>query len=205
MQNGNKVEFWVKNPGDKPSKKSLKLKRLAIDDESRKAFEEFAVRADRIGFMFYVLRLSKELREMKLSGIHDFLDRIGNFGDLPFIEQVKYLAYIYLKTTGASRFRPKNINECFESVHLSKPTNTHAIISRLVDKRVFIRKGDGYAIHRTHFKRLESEFVGGKPKRRVSKTLRSLLPKIADDNENKGSDHGNIIIINKLSTLQGLF
>ncbi|MFH1840162.1 MAG: hypothetical protein ABH849_03360 [Nanoarchaeota archaeon] len=117
--------------------------------------------------------------------IEEFLDKIEDFESLPFIEQIKYMAYIYVKTTKDSIFTPKNIIEFFEIAHLHQPTNMSDLFRKLSDKKkkVFVSFKGGYMLSRKTFKEIDSEFGVGIKKRKTSKTFKDLLNKIKDKNE----------------------
>ena len=117
--------------------------------------------------------------------ISELLDKKPDFCSLSFFEQVKYMAYIYVKTNGDSIFTPKNISDSFDLVHLSKPVNISDTFNKLVKKNVFIPQQNGYVLHRDHHVNLESEFSIDKPKIKMSKALRDLVPKINDENKKK--------------------
>jgi len=62
---GKEVTLWVKSGDSRPQPKSVRVKHL--EEEDIEAFEEIAVRADRIGFMFYSLEPSKKLEKKYFS------------------------------------------------------------------------------------------------------------------------------------------
>lgn len=93
--------------------------------------------------------------------IDEYINQIENFCKLPFTDQVKYLAYCYVKNTKVELFTPKNIKTFFELGNLKVPKNIPDIFNKLSDKKnpVFLKRGLNYTFHRDVFKELESQFT----------------------------------------------
>ena len=108
---------------------------------------------------------------------------MGDFCSLSKTEQVKHMAYIYVKVYGDEVFTAKNIDKYFVLSHLQAPTNTYQHFKELLIDNVFIKYKYGYVFQRDAFRNLEKEFSESKPKRKISKTLRGLLSKIKDKNK----------------------
>ena len=99
--------------------------------------------------------------------IDEYINQIENFCELPFTDQVKYLAYCYVKNTRDELFTPKNIKTFFELGNLKEPRNIPDIFNKLSDKKnpVFLKRGSNYIFHRDTFKELENQFTKQHKKR----------------------------------------
>jgi hypothetical protein len=124
--------------------------------------------------------------------INEYIDKIEGFADLPFTEQTKYLAYCYVKSTKDDLFTPSNIGNFFELASLDKPKNISDIFQKLSNRKkgnkIFLKrdaKRNLYSFERTVFKQLETELSGESPARKISTTLRKLVPKIHDKQESE--------------------
>ena len=119
--------------------------------------------------------------------IDEYIDKIEGFSKKPFVDQTKYLAYCYVKSTKDKLFSPKNISDFFEIADLQKPKNISDIFLKLSDPKrknqIFIKKGDVYSFERTAFNEIETEFGKEGPSRKISATLRKLVSKIIDKQE----------------------
>ena len=113
--------------------------------------------------------------------IGEYLDRKLDFGQLQLIDQVLYMAYFYVKTSKDAIFTSSNITECFDLAQMHYPTNIPARLKELSKKKKIIPKPNGYSFQREVFKKLEDEFGSSKPKKQVSHNLKTLLPKISDE------------------------
>lgn len=89
--------------------------------------------------------------------INNFLDRKLDFSSLSFIEQVKYMAYFYTRSTDDSVFTPQNIASFFDLAKLNKPKNISDILSK--NKKIFIQYKNGYVLNRDEIKILDREFI----------------------------------------------
>ena len=117
--------------------------------------------------------------------LSDFIDRKEGFSSLDLIEQVKYLAYFYVKLTNDPIFTTRNVKDYFNLADLPQPSNVTDLCNKLVGKRVFVATDKGYKLHRETYRELRNEFSANKPKKRASKKLRDLLPKVKlDENRN---------------------
>ncbi|MDD5473842.1 MAG: hypothetical protein PHU34_06800 [Candidatus Methanoperedens sp.] len=90
--------------------------------------------------------------------ISDFIDKKPNFSSLSQAEQVKYLAYFYIKTTNDEIFTPQNVKTYFELANLPKPKNIPDVFKKLKEKNIFISSQNGYILHRDALKELDKEF-----------------------------------------------
>ncbi|MCW8965768.1 MAG: hypothetical protein OQK82_03645 [Candidatus Pacearchaeota archaeon] len=124
--------------------------------------------------------------------INEYIDKIEGFVSLPFTEQTKYLAYCYVKSTKDEFFTPSNIIGFFELASLDKPKNINDIFQKLSNRRkghkIFLKKDakrNFYSFERTVFKQLEEELGGESPARKISATLRKLIPKVQDKQESE--------------------
>lgn len=117
--------------------------------------------------------------------IDEFLDKKEDFDKLSFTEQIKYLAYFYIKVTKDPIFTTRNINDLFDLAQINRPSNIPDLFNQLVKRKIFIKKKNGHVFHRTEFKSLDKEFSGNLPKKQVSKSLRNLVPKIKDSHKKK--------------------
>lgn len=111
-----------------------------------------------------------------------------DFSQLGFGEQVKYIAFFYLKLNKKDIFYPKDLSETFELAHLPRPKNISQYIRLLVRNKVFIPKGDGYALHRDTDSKMEKEFNQHMPAVKFSHALRAISNKIADSDEKEFLD-----------------
>lgn len=112
--------------------------------------------------------------------LEDFVDKKVDFSKMPQTEQVKYIAFFYMKSSDNTIFTPKNIADSFDFVSLKKPGNIHDVFIKLVKKGVFLPRKVGYVFHRDIMSNLEAEFQMSKPMKIVSKTLRDFLGKTKD-------------------------
>lgn len=110
-----------------------------------------------------------------------YIDKVDGFDSLSYTEQVKYLGYFFVKSYNDPIFTPKNIKDFFDLAHLPQPKNVADICSNLAGKKVFLPTKYGYKFHRSVFQQLEDEFSTEKPKKKISKKLRDLIPKISKD------------------------
>lgn len=117
--------------------------------------------------------------------IHEYIDKIENFDKLPFTEQVKYLAYCYVKNTKDELFTPRNIKDFFELANLQEPANVNDIFIKLCDRKnpIFLKRSSNFTFQRSAFNKIEEEFSISKPKQITSANLRMLLKKIKNDDE----------------------
>lgn len=115
--------------------------------------------------------------------ISEYIDKIENFCSLSKLEQIKYMAYIYTKSTNDSIFTQKNIDRYFELAHLPKPSNIPLCFGNLVRNEIFIPFKNGYILHRNVAQELDIKFSENTIKKKTSDTLRSLLIKINNENE----------------------
>lgn len=90
--------------------------------------------------------------------ISDFIDKKPNFSSLSQAEQVKYLAYCYIKYTKDEIFTTQNIKTYFELANLPPPKNISDVFKKLKEKNVFIPFQNGYILHRDVLKELDNEF-----------------------------------------------
>lgn len=89
--------------------------------------------------------------------IEQFMDRKEGFDNLRFIEQIKYLAYFYIKSTGKTTFSPSDIGRVLRLVSLQSPKNVSDMCLKLYHKGIFVRD-TGFGINHKIFKDLEKEF-----------------------------------------------
>jgi len=117
--------------------------------------------------------------------VHKYIDKIDNFEQLPFTDQVKYLAYCFLKTKEENFFTPKNITNIFRRAHLKEPSNINDLFKKLSDREqpIFLKRGKNYIFQRTVFKKMEEEFSTSKSKQKISLSLRKLITKINSKEE----------------------
>lgn len=115
--------------------------------------------------------------------ISDYLDKKQDFCSMSYIEQVKYMAYFFVKISEDQVFQSKNISHFFYLARIDKPANVSNMFTILKKRKVFIPVKGGYFFHRDEFRLLEEEFSKNKPKVKISKTLRSLLQKMKDENK----------------------
>jgi len=94
--------------------------------------------------------------------ISKFLDKKPGFSDLSFMEQVKYMAYFFVKVKKDTIFTPKNIDLFFKLASLPKPKNISDMFNKLVKKDVFVPSQNGFVFHREEFRKLEEEFSESK-------------------------------------------
>jgi len=117
--------------------------------------------------------------------VSDLIERKDQFSSMDYIEQVKYLAYFFIKLTKDTVFTARNIKDYFDLADLPHPANVADLCNKLAQKQVFLISGKGYKFHRDAYQELENEFSQDKPKAKASKKLRDLLPKVAlVDNRN---------------------
>ena len=112
--------------------------------------------------------------------LEDYIDSVEGFENLSQREQVKLISFFYITVSEEETFRTLDIKMSFEKNNLSVPTNVSRELSQLVNSKpqILIKKGKDFAFHRIAKQHLEAEFIGQKHKVKLSKTLRSLLPKI---------------------------
>lgn len=113
--------------------------------------------------------------------LSEYIDKIDRFDSLSYTEQVKYLGYFFVKLYNGHIFTPKNIKDFFDLAHLPQPKNVADICNNFVKKKVFLPTNQGYKFHRSVFQQLENEFSTEKPKKKISKKLRDLIPKISKE------------------------
>lgn len=103
--------------------------------------------------------------------INEYVDKIANFSDLPFMEQTKYLAFCYVKSNNDELFTPKNIKDFFELANLKKPININDIFKKLSEQKkpIFLKRGANYTFQRNAFKEIEEELSGSQTKEKVLK------------------------------------
>jgi len=116
--------------------------------------------------------------------LNEFLERKSNISEIGFIHQVEYLAYFYTKITRDSIFTYENVKTYFEWAQLPEPKNIPDMFNKLKAKGIFLPNKNGFVLNREEIKRLDQEFSQNKPKIQAAKSLRDLLPKIANTNEN---------------------
>ncbi len=90
--------------------------------------------------------------------ISEFIDKKPTFSSLPQTEQVKYLAYFYIKSTNDEIFTTQNVKTYFELANLPIPKNVSDIFNKLKTKNIFIPFKNGYVLHRDILKELNNEF-----------------------------------------------
>lgn len=89
--------------------------------------------------------------------IEIFIDMKEGFEDLSFTEQIKYLAYFYVKSAGKKDFTPNDIKRILDMVSLPPPQNIQDLFNKLYSKGTFV-KNKAFSINRKAFKELEKEF-----------------------------------------------
>ena len=117
--------------------------------------------------------------------INDFLDKKENFSKLSFIDQVKYMAYFFTRINEDPFFIPKNIEHLFRLASIPKPANIADMFNKLKAKKIFLPAEVGFQFNRDELAKLDHEFPRSLQKKKVSKTLRDLVPKVKDSNKKK--------------------
>ncbi len=98
------------------------------------------------------------MKEITLKNrIETFIDMKEGFEDLSFMEQIKYLAYFYVKSTENREFTPNNIKQVLEMVSLPLPKNIQDLFNKLRNKKVFV-KNKAFSINRKIYRGIEKEF-----------------------------------------------
>lgn len=97
--------------------------------------------------------------------ISEFIDKKPTFSSLPQTEQVKYLAYFYIKSTNDEIFTPLNVKNYFQLASLPQPKNLSDVFNKLKIRNIFIPFKDGYMFHRDVLKELDTEF--SKPEKEI--------------------------------------
>jgi len=117
--------------------------------------------------------------------ISDYLDKKPNFDTLYHYQQVKYIAYFWVKIYKDEIFTKKNISDLFDLAYLSKPRNLNREFKKLVDRKEILVRDNSYIFERSTYKELETEFSATLPNKKVTRTLRDLLPKIIGKSNQK--------------------
>lgn len=94
---------------------------------------------------------------MKLK-ISKFIDNIPDFSVISQAEQVKCLAYCYIKLENKDIFTKENIKTYFELANSPPPTNIHNVFTKLRRDKVFIHVEAGDRLNRDIIKELDNDF-----------------------------------------------
>jgi hypothetical protein len=128
-------------------------------------------------------RKSKNKADFMEVQLSDVLDRKPEFSKLSQIDQVKYMAYFFIKIKKDPIFTPKNIKDFFDLASLPHPSNIHACFNELRKRDILIQNKNGYKLHRDIKRKLKEEFSTSKQDKKVSKTLRAHLKKVIEPNQ----------------------
>lgn len=126
--------------------------------------------------------------------IEDLLNKVEDFKALSQQKQVELVSYFYCIINDKTEFSSSEIKSFFTQEHLKPPSNISREISNLLQGKnsVLLRKGQGYVFHRDKWKQLNEQFLNNKHAREVSNNLRSLLPKIASQEQKSFLDEAII-------------
>lgn len=112
------------------------------------------------------------MKELKV-----FVSKLPNFFSLSSGDQIQYLVYYLLYDMQLESVKPKDINQCFESLHINAYSNVPAFLSHYSRKgknQQFLKRKDGYVLYLSIKDKIDHEI--DKPK--LIKESNSLFPQI---------------------------
>ncbi len=118
------------------------------------------------------------------AGIEDFTQSIPTFDQLPDAQLIELFGY-FLQKNGVSPFKPSNIDSCFDSCDLPKPTWTRVHLNKHSKGKVkkFLKETDGYRLARSTLKEVESLIGDEVPNAQISQVLADLSSQFSDQIE----------------------
>ena len=107
-----------------------------------------------------------------------------DFQEFPQKEQVKLMAYYFLKSSNKTTFKINDIKKCFEEENLHLPSNISREIHLLNKSKDLIKKSDRYwALHRTTEKKLDGISLGSESFNKVKTELSSLMKNLKNNDQ----------------------
>ena len=104
--------------------------------------------------------------EISESDLESFVNTISNFESLSLEDQIFIFCYFLQKNTKFSTFNHKDVEQCFQLLNLSLPTNINSRLRNFENnkpKKQLIKINGGYRVERTKIKSIETNILG-KPK-----------------------------------------
>lgn len=94
-----------------------------------------------------------------MENLEDFIDKIENFNSLTPSDKIPYFCYYVQEIKGLKPFKPRDIEECFESLHVKVYSNVPSFL-RTKSKgksHLLIKNSNGYILERSQKEKIESK------------------------------------------------
>jgi len=95
-----------------------------------------------------------------MNELKNFVSKVPNFNFLDAGSQIQYFMYYLLVEKGLETVKAKNLNECFESLHLNAYSNISQYLiynSKKGKKQQFLKKKDGFILFSETRVKIETE------------------------------------------------
>lgn len=116
------------------------------------------------------------------SELAEAVSGIKNFDKLTNGDKIQFFAW-FLFHSGTEWFTISNIRQCYNDLHMSRPTSFTGYLDRLVRNRMLIQKGGAYCLERSTQDKLNQLYGSRAATVTVHKLLKDLPAKIQSLNE----------------------
>ena len=92
--------------------------------------------------------------------LQDCIDVAEKDGDLTNHDMIEIIVYFLTVVTGQEFAQTKDVQAAFNHLHMAVPSRVAAYLSERTSKKnlQFVKKGNGYALHRAMRKTLDAKF-----------------------------------------------
>jgi hypothetical protein len=113
----------------------------------------------------------------------EFIAIVPNFRELSEPDKILHLGWFLHTQSGRDRFDVDAVRRCFNELHMEVPKNLARDMSRLAERKAFLKDTAGYRLHHDQRQALDGRF-GRRPDAAVIPQLLKDLPgKISDQGE----------------------
>jgi len=119
---------------------------------------------------------------LKLTELTNGITEFTNWG---FTQKIQFFAWYVQSVEAKGVFRVADVRRCFDALSLVPPTNPSDLVNGLARQKRLIRRGDGFALEKSQFDKLESQY-GTRPGTIAVEKLLSELPSKLKDVDEQG-------------------